>query len=141
MVAGTLPAFADDAAVVTACPADLRLPGGVIAERLMQHNAERAEQLHNFEGMREYSVEYTGLGTVKAKMDVKLQYTAPGEKKFAIQSESGSKLLIGHVLKRLLQTEQEAGSDQANRDAVALNTSNYRLTLWAANPPAAASST
>lgn len=133
--AGMLNAWADDpAAKAGACSATLRLPDSVIAERLMQHNARRAEQLRGFEGVRHYSVEYTGIGSTKAGMDVKLLYTAPGEKKFTIQSESGSKLLIGRVLKRLLETEQEAGSDQANRDAVALSTSNYRLTLLGCEP-------
>jgi hypothetical protein len=60
-------------------------------------------------------------------MQVKVSYTAPGMKTFTIESESGSELLLNHVLHRLLESEKEAGSDAANRDAVALTTDNYRF--------------
>ena len=44
-------------------------------------------------------------------------------------SESGSVLLRKHVLHRLLESEQEAASDDANREAAALSTANYRFSL------------
>jgi hypothetical protein len=62
-------------------------------------------------------------------MQVKASYSAPGIKKFTVISESGSVLLRKHVLHRLLESEQEAASDDANREAVALSTANYRFSL------------
>jgi hypothetical protein len=62
-------------------------------------------------------------------MQVKASYTAPGAKEFTVISESGSRLLRNHVLHKLLQSEQQAASDEANRDAVALSTANYRFSL------------
>ena len=62
-------------------------------------------------------------------MEVKASYTAPGTKQFTVISESGSTLLRKHVLHKLLESEQEAASDAANRDAVALTTANYRFSL------------
>ena len=51
----------------------------------------------------------------------------PGTKEFTIESESGSKLILNHVLHRLLESEKESSSDEANRDAVALTTDNYNF--------------
>ena len=52
-----------------------------------------------------------------------------GIKEFTVISESGSVLIRKHVLHRLLESEQEAASDDANREAVALSTANYRFSL------------
>lgn len=62
-------------------------------------------------------------------MRVKASYNAPGTKEFVVISESGSSLVRRRVLHKLLDSEQEAASDAANRDAVALNTANYRFSL------------
>lgn len=95
----------------------------------MSRNAERAEKLRHADAIRHYSLDYDGFPALSAQMQVKASYSAPGTKKFTMISESGSVLLRKHVLHRLLESEQEAASDDANREAVALSTANYRFSL------------
>ena len=112
------------------CSGELNLPGGEVVARLMSQNAERAQKLRRFDSIRQYTLDYTGFPSpLKAQMEVKASYRAPGTKEFAVVSESGSGVLRKHVLHRLLESEQEAGSDAANRDAVQLSTANYRFSL------------
>jgi hypothetical protein len=65
-------------------------------------------------------------------MVVDVSYRAPGTKKaskeFTIRSESGSKLLIERVFKRVLQSEKEAATEE-NQRSVALNRDNYYFSL------------
>ena len=112
------------------CSAELNLPGDEVAARLMSRNAERAQKLLHVDSMRQYSLDYTGFpSALSAHMQVEASYTAPGTKTFTVISESGSGLIRKHVLHRLLESEQEATSNAANRDAVALTTANYRFSL------------
>jgi hypothetical protein len=50
------------------------------------------------------------------------------EKQFTVESQSGSKFIIDHVLKKLLEGESEASTDK-NRQRIALNADNYDFTL------------
>ena len=59
-------------------------------------------------------------------MVVDMTFEAPATKQFKIISQSGPQWLIDRVLKRLLETEQEASTDE-NRARVSLNTSNYEF--------------
>ena len=95
----------------------------------MSRNAERAEKLHHVDSMRQYSLHYDGFPPLIAQMQVKASYSAPGIKNFTVISESGSVLLRKHVLHRLLESEREAASNDANREAVALTPANYRFSL------------
>jgi hypothetical protein len=61
-------------------------------------------------------------------MVVDVKYRAPYTKQFTIRSESGSNILVEKVLKRLLQSEQEAQNDE-NQSHIAINNENYKLTL------------
>ncbi|MFI5117134.1 MAG: hypothetical protein ACHP8B_10605 [Terriglobales bacterium] len=106
-----------------------------VVARLMSRNAERARDLLSFEATRDYQLHYTGFpSSLAAQMQVKVSYTAPGTKQFTIESESGSKLILSRVLHRLLESEKESGSDEANRTAVALTTANYRFSLLGCAP-------
>ncbi len=117
------------------CSAELNLPGDDVAARLMSRNAERAQKLRHVDSIRQYTLNYTGFpSALSAHMQVKASYTAPGTKQFTVISESGSSLLRNRVLHRLLESEQEASSDAANRDAVALSTANYRFSLLGCEP-------
>ncbi len=122
-----------DAAPVP-CPAGANLSGADIVARLTSRNAERARHLLGYQSTRRYELRYTGFPSLSAEMQVKVFYTAPGTKKFTIQSESGSKLLLNHVLHRLLESEKEAASDEANRMAVALTTTNYHFSSLGCAP-------
>jgi hypothetical protein len=112
------------------CAAELTLPDDVIAARLMSRNSERAQKLRHVDSIRQYNLDYTGLSSaLGAQMQVNASYTAPGTKEFSVISESGSNLMRKRVLHKLLEAEQEAASDAANREAVQLSTTNYRFFL------------
>jgi len=105
-------------------PATASLPPDEVIKNLQQHNAQRAAALTGFTGTRVYSLDYQGVGGEhKAEMTVSVVYTAPNTKQFTVESEQGSKPLIDHVLKKLLESEQEA--DKQSQREKALSTDNY----------------
>jgi len=110
-------------------PCSSGLTGDEVAARLMERNTERAQKLHQLESTREYSLKYTGFTALSARMEAKASYNAAGTKQFTVISESGSSILRKHVLHKLLESEQEAASNAANRDAARLSTANYRFSL------------
>jgi hypothetical protein len=100
-----------------------------IVARMMRKNAERAEALRGFRGTRSYHLEYKGFpGNREAQMVVNVDYQAPDHKEFTVVSQSGSKLLIDRVLKKLLESEREAMNPE-NRARTALTTDNYNFIL------------
>lgn len=102
------------------------LPVGDIVTRLAAMNVQRAERLRSYHGTRLYAVEYRGFpGDRSASMLVNVTYEAP-RKTFTIVSEEGSKLLLKRVLRKLVESEQEA--DQNRRDT-GLTENNYRFQL------------
>jgi hypothetical protein len=99
-----------------------------IVSRMEQRNRERAAALRKYEGTRVYSMQYRGFfGNHDAQMVVSVT-ASPAEKQFTVESQSGSKFIVDHVLKKLLDGEQEAATDQARR-RTALDSSNYDFTL------------
>lgn len=122
-----------DAAPVP-CPAGANLDSGDVVARLMSRNGDRARDLLSFEATRQYQLRYTGFPSLAAEMQVRVSYKAPGTKEFTIESESGSALLLNHVLHRLLESEKDAASDEANRQAVAITTANYNFSLLGCAP-------
>src|SRR5579862_8624232 len=84
-----------------------------IVSRLVRRNLERSRALAAYRGTRTYRLDYHGFpGARAAEMVVDVSYTASGAeqatKEFQVRSESGSKLLIERVFKRMLQSEKEA---------------------------------
>jgi hypothetical protein len=63
-----------------------------------------------------------------AEMVVKVHFSAPNSKQFTVVSETGSKFVIDHVFKRLLEAEQEATTGD-NRRECALSRDNYNFSL------------
>jgi len=113
----------------TASPSTAPLSGDQVVQRMMQKNAERAAALRGFEGTRSYRLEYKGFpGNREASMVVKIIYQAPDHKDFTVVSQSGSKLLLDRVLKRLLDSEREA-TNRENLARTALTTENYGFIL------------
>jgi hypothetical protein len=112
------------------CRPALALSATDVSNRLAARNAERAQHLLSFESKRHYNLQYSGFPSpYGAEMNVKVSYRAPGTKKLTIVSESGSKLILNHVLHRLVQSEEESASDDMNRNAVALTSDNYHFSL------------
>ena len=101
----------------------------VIVQRLMAANLQRSQMLHGYRGQRVYHVDYHGLfGSHDATMQVEAVYTAPNRKDFKVVSQSGSKILINHVLMKLLSSEQEA-QEEHNRKELEISPKNYDFTL------------
>jgi outer membrane lipoprotein-sorting protein len=99
-----------------------------IVDRLQKNNAERAAALSQYEGTRVYRMEYRGFPSDRnAEMVVKVVYHAPNSKEFSVVSQTGSKFIIDHVFKKLLEGEQEA-SNEENRIHTALSAENYNFT-------------
>jgi outer membrane lipoprotein-sorting protein len=104
------------------------LPAEQITKRLQERNAQRAAALDQFSGTRVYRMQYRGFPSDRdAEMVVKMTYHAPNTKKFTVVSESGSKFVIDHVFKKLLEGELEAANEE-NRRNTALSTDNYDFT-------------
>jgi outer membrane lipoprotein-sorting protein len=100
-----------------------------VVQNLVCVNAERAQALRSYQGKRIYRLEYHGFaGTRNAEMVVDVKYQSPGTKEFIIESETGSKLLIERVFKKLLQSEKEA-LEAENLRRTALDEENYVFTL------------
>ena len=96
-----------------------------IVEKMQAANLLRADALLGYSGRRVYKVDYHGFPSGRhAEMIVEAVYTSPAQKDFRIVSESGSKVLLQHVLYRLLDSEKEA-LQNANRKQTAMSTENY----------------
>jgi hypothetical protein len=105
-----------------------RLPADQVAKNLQLRNAQRAAALGQFSGTRVYRLQYRGLGGDRdAEMVVNVAYRAPDSKTFSVVSQSGSKFIIDHIFKKLLEGEQEAANEE-NRRNTALSTENYEFT-------------
>jgi hypothetical protein len=100
-----------------------------VVGHLEERNRERAVALRKFEAVRTYHMEYRGtFGNREAEMTVRLNYTSPNDKKFEVVSESGTKFILEHIFKRLLQEEHDAATEE-NRQRTALSSKNYDFTL------------
>lgn len=98
-----------------------------VVNNLVQRNLTRAQGLAAYQGTRAYRLEYQGFpGSRNAEMVVDVRYESPGTKEFTIRSETGSKLLIERVLKKLLESEKEALTEE-NVARTALNRDNYKF--------------
>jgi len=98
-----------------------------IVQRLVENNKDRADRLPECTSKRHYHVEFHGFGhNMAADMDVDVTDHGSASRTFHITSESGSHVLLDHVLKRLLENEENASR---NREATGLTTQNYRFAL------------
>lgn len=103
------------------------LSAAQIVDQMQHHNKIRADDLKHYQSLRHYEVQYKGFSaTIDAKMAVEANFDAVSGKSFRIVSQTGSKFLADKVLKRLLDTEEEAGSDQKS---TALTPQNYKFQL------------
>jgi hypothetical protein len=110
-------------------PEDAQLTAQQVAAKLEEKNRERALALRELDGSRTYHLEYHGIGGAReAKMEVQMNFRAPATKSFTIISQDGSKFIIDHVFKKLLQSEQEALADD-NGKSTALTAENYEFSL------------
>lgn len=100
-----------------------------VIHNLVLMNLHRGKALHAYQGTRRYRLEYHGFpGTRSAEMVVTVKYLSPGTTEFAVQSATGSTLLIDKVFKKVLEAEREARG-AAMRRRSALTEDNYRFAL------------
>jgi hypothetical protein len=100
-----------------------------IVARVQVKNAERQAVLGHYASERKYRVEYRGAGGEHSgEIVVRAEYFAPDQRRLTVVSESGSKLICEKVLRRLVESEQEA-AQKANRMQMMLSADNYDLVL------------
>lgn len=104
-----------------------------IVQRMLDSNQKRARNLQHYTEDRHYQVEFRGFPPLAASMDVEVTYDAPSSKSFRVLSQTGSKLLIDCVLKKLLENEKAAAKDPR---LTALAPQNYIFTLVGTEAPA-----
>jgi hypothetical protein len=114
-------------AIASLTSAKAGLNSSEIVDQMVLHNRERADGLKHYQSIRHYEVNYKGYAiNLDAKLTVEADYDAVSGKTFRIVSQSGSRLLVDKVLKRLVESEKEAQQDKKAND---LTPANYRFQL------------
>lgn len=97
-----------------------------IVWKMVAQNQTRAQRLQYFTSLRHYHIDFHGLGrSMNADMHVQVSYHAGSGKTFRIVDESGSHLLLNHVLRKLIETEQI----DSHQKKAALTPFNYDFTF------------
>ena len=105
-----------------------------VVDNLVRKNQERARALMHSEGTRVYRLAYRGFPSDRdAEMTVKATYDSPSSKEFKVVSESGSKLILNRVFKKLLEGEKEAAQPAVSARSQ-LNRDNYTFALVGYEP-------
>jgi len=95
---------------------------------MVEMNKRRTEALRDYSSVRTYRLELRGLLHKKAEMKVKMTYQWPGKKDFTVLSQSGSAFLRKHVLKKLIEAENQASGRSEHRQS-AITPRNYKFEL------------
>jgi hypothetical protein len=96
-----------------------------IVQRMVQQNALRSEHLKYFTSLRHYHIDFQDFGhSMSADLHANVTYTSESGKTFQVIDESGSHLLLKHVLVKLLETEQD---DSRQQQQTALTPANYNF--------------
>jgi outer membrane lipoprotein-sorting protein len=110
-------------------PTAAPLSVGQVVDNLVRKNQERAQALAHSEATRVYHLSYRGFpGDRDAEMTVEASYQSPNRKSFRIVSVSGSKVIVDHVFKKLLEGELEAAQPEMSA-RTQLNRENYDFRL------------
>jgi hypothetical protein len=105
-----------------------------VVDNLVRKNQERAQALLHCEGARVYHLVYRGFpGDREAEMVVEATYDRPSSKEFKTVSESGSKLILDRVFKKLMESEKEAARPEISA-RTQLNRDNYTFELMGYEP-------
>jgi hypothetical protein len=90
------------------------IPLPQILERLSGNERSRTRDLKHYTSTRTYRLNNQRFGKT-AEMTVLLAYRAPGSKAFTVLSESGPRALCHLVLRRMIESEAEASTDEQRR--------------------------
>jgi hypothetical protein len=105
-----------------------------VVDNLVRRNQERAQALLRSESTRVYHLAYRGLGGDRdAEMTVEATYVNPATKDFKVIDQSGSKVILNRVFKKLLEGEQEAAEPEIAARA-RLDRENYDFQLLGFEP-------
>lgn len=105
------------------------LPVDQVVANLVRNDIARAQALRHYECTRVYHLAYRGFpGDRDAEMTVEASYDSPATKSFKVISQSGSKLILDRVFKRLLESEKEAVEPEMHARTL-LNRDNYNFAL------------
>ena len=105
-----------------------------VVDSLVRNDVERAQALRHYESTRVYHLSYRGFpGDRDAEMTVEAAYDSPSTKSFKVISQTGSKLIIDRVFKRLLESEKEAAQPEMHARTL-LNRDNYDFALIGYEP-------
>jgi hypothetical protein len=105
-----------------------------VVSNLVRKDKERAQALRHYESTRVYHLSYRGFpGDRDAEMTVVATYDSPSTKRFRLISQTGSKLIVDRVFKRLLDSEKEAAEPDLHARTL-LNRDNYNITLTGFEP-------
>jgi hypothetical protein len=100
-----------------------------VINNLVRNDKERAQALRHYESIRVYRLSYRGFpGDRDAEMTVAATYDSPSTKNFKVISQTGSKLIVDRVFKRLLESEKEAAEPDMHARTL-LNRANYDIAL------------
>lgn len=103
------------------------LSAAQIVTQMQVHNRIQKQELQHYQSLRVYRVEYRGYSAhIKARMKVLFQYDAASGKSFRILSQSGSSFLCKEVLKRAVDSEEQASRQKGS---TALTPANYAFRL------------
>jgi outer membrane lipoprotein-sorting protein len=112
-----------------ATPGASQAKAAAIIDRMLERNGERLRALAYYSSERTYRVEYHGTGGEhRGEIRVRAEYFGPDRKVFTVVSESGSKFICEKVLRKLVESEQEA-TQQTNRAQTSLGPENYTAEL------------
>ena len=107
-----------------------------VVDNLVRRDKERARDLRHYESTRVYRLAYRGFPSNRdAEMTVHATFTSPSTKTFEVTSQTGSKLIIDRVFKRLLESEKEALEPELHTRTL-LNRDNYNISLIGFEPSA-----
>jgi hypothetical protein len=117
-------------------PPPASLSADQVVDNLVRRNEERARDLLHSEATRVYHLTYRGFpGDREAEMTVEATFDSPSSKEFKVISQTGSKLILDRVFKRLLDSEKEA-AEPAMSAHTQLNRDNYDFQLLSYEPSA-----
>jgi hypothetical protein len=117
-------------------PSSIAAPLSVdqVVDNLARKNQERAAALLHSEATRVYHLVYHGFPSNReAEMTVEATYNSPATKDFKVVSQSGSKMLLDRVFKKLLESEKEAAQPTVSAQSQ-LNRDNYTFELVGYEP-------
>lgn len=113
----------------SASPVGISASTDEVVDNLIRMNQQRTRDLLYTESRRVYHLTYSGFpGGREAEMIVDAIYNSPSSKEFKIVSQTGSKIIIDRVFKKLLEGEIEAARPEI-RLRTELNRDNYAFQL------------